>query len=96
MLADLPLPLAIDLQPGAVEDLVERPGGLLGLCDMDRSGAATERGGVGDGQVEVPQIEGRAGEPLGGPQGEVGVGPQGQPALDADYRGGKVTLMIGS
>jgi hypothetical protein len=35
VLADLPLAFAIDLQPGAVEDQVERPGGLLGPGDAD-------------------------------------------------------------
>ena len=82
MLADLPLALAVDLQPGAVEDQVERPGGLLRQRDADGGGPAAEGGVVGHGQVHPHQLEERAGEPLGGPQGEVVDGPERQQALD--------------
>ena len=82
VLADLPLALAVDLQPGAVEDQVERPLGLLGQRDPDGGGPAAEGGVIGHGQVHLHQLEERAGEPLGGPQGEVVDGPERQQALD--------------
>src|SRR5512135_3515075 len=66
VLTDLPLAFAVDLQPGAVEDQVERPGGPLGQRDADGRGPAAERAVIGDGQIEVHQVEERAGEPLGG------------------------------
>ena len=46
------------------------------------AGPAAEGGVVGHGQVQPHQLEERAGEPLGGPQGEVVDGPEGQQALD--------------
>ena len=67
--ATTPLALAVDLQPGAVQDQVERPGGLLRQRDPDRGGPAAEGGVIGDGQVQVHQPEERVGEPLGRPQG---------------------------
>src|SRR5512135_2274067 len=82
MLSDFPLPLAIDLQPGAVEDQVERPLGTFGQRDAKRGGAAAEGGVIRDGQVQAHQAEEGPGEPLGGLQGEVINGPQGQQAWD--------------
>ena len=61
---------------------MERPGGPFGPRDADGRGPAAKRAGIGDGQVQVHQLEGRAGESFGGPPGQVVDGPKRQRALD--------------
>src|SRR5512135_42291 len=53
VLADLPLPLAIELQPGAVDDQLEGSVALLGQVDPRRGAAARQPAGVGDVQGQA-------------------------------------------
>ena len=82
MLSDLPLPLAEDLQPGAVHDEVERPLALAGQVHPQVGGPAGQRAVVGDVQVKAHQLEDRPGEPLSCPQRQVEDGSECQQALD--------------
>ena len=88
VLLAVPLTLAADLQPCAVDDEGDGSDGKVSyrIIDLESLVASAERGVIGDGQVQAGKTEDRAEESFGLPQRKMEKQPYCQCRLDRQIR----------
>ena len=86
MLLDQPLAGTAELQPGAVNQQVQRTTGRGARRGRQGPSPSAQGGVVGHRQVKVEQLHQRANQPFGLPEGQVEERPQRQRRLDRHGR----------